>query len=735
VVFRVIQGDGVLHNGADLGQGILVKTGTDGIAAVPFTVGTRSGEGNQRVRATAVGFDGEVVFSESATSAVGSKVSVNSGNNQRGGTGQALPQPFVVVVTDAGANVVSNADVRFDVTQGGGSFQNGQASYTTKTDSDGRATAQLTLGAETGLDQQRVSATLVGTDLNAGFTASGFDAGAPGNTSISGVVLDNQDTPLPNVKVRVDGTTRQAQTDAEGHFLISNAPVGPLRLFVDGSTTTVPGEWPTLPFNLVTIAGVENPLSAPVHLVKLDTDTAVPVGEKDAEITLKEVPGFKLEVKAGSVTFPDGKKVGKLSVTPVNADKVPMQPPNGMQPQFIVTIQPVGAKFDPPARLTLPNVDGHKPGAQVEMYSFDHDLEEFVSIGVGTVSADGSVIVSNPGVGVIKAGWHCGSQPGGSGCATNPGLCKKCQGNCQIVPDDSQTPPDVTAAGDCKKTGCKGGAPTPLPDDSDAPDPKKQCSSCKNGQVINGPNGSACDDGKFCTSFDGMNPGADQCVGGKCQGNKIPDKKTSEQVFEFDGGKYVALITDPIAVLEKAIKSSVKIDTPTIKYQHKEIKTEICCEKQKSILPGTAVEDNITGEVKGKADSPPLIVPTPVGNVNFIAKGAVALQLKGYVSESASTCDDPNQCNKKGGIQLSGSVALGLEVSYIHPNILSGEGQGKVGVSGDFSGKCGVWQGKACAGPFEIKGTVKALSYMSYSWSYVFKDSFVCTSSGSINLN
>ncbi len=49
------------------------------------------------------------------------------------------------------------------------------------------------------------------------------------------------------------------------------------------------------------------------------------------------------------------------------------------------------------------------------MYSFDHDLEEFVAIGLGTVSADGSVIESNPGVGVVKAGWHCGSQPAGGG--------------------------------------------------------------------------------------------------------------------------------------------------------------------------------------------------------------------------------------------------------------------------------------------------------------------------------
>ncbi len=52
----------------------------------------------------------------------------------------------------------------------------------------------------------------------------------------------------------------------------------------------------------------------------------------------------------------------------------------------------------------------------VEMYSFDHDLEEFVAIGLGTVAEDGSIIKTNSGIGVIKAGWHCGSQPAGQGC-------------------------------------------------------------------------------------------------------------------------------------------------------------------------------------------------------------------------------------------------------------------------------------------------------------------------------
>ncbi|MBN4058386.1 hypothetical protein JYT55_01390, partial [Mariprofundus ferrooxydans] len=195
-------------------------------------------------------------------------------------------------------------------------------------------------------------------------------------------------------------------TDVYGQFTITQVPVGPVHIIAEGATAITPGEWPTLSQTIITVAGANNTLVAPIYMVKLDIANAQVVGDVDVDYTLPELPGFKLSVKAGSVTFPDGSKVGQISVTPVNASKVPMAPPNGMQPQLIVTIQPAGAVFDPPAPLTLPNVDGHLPGAEVEMYSYDHDLEEFVAIGLGTVSADGSLIESNIGAGVVKAGWH-----------------------------------------------------------------------------------------------------------------------------------------------------------------------------------------------------------------------------------------------------------------------------------------------------------------------------------------
>lgn len=464
VIFRVIEGDGEVGAGSpDQGQGTLVLTDAQGLAATAFQLGSRAGVGNQRVRAAAVGFDGEALFYATATVAAGDKVTVNSGNNQRGAANQPLPQPLIVAVIDAGANVVAGASVEFKVTEGSGRFQNGQTTLISTTDSDGRASAELTLGAEEGLDVHRVSATLIGTPLYAGFTASALKTGPTGQTRISGVVLDNQDQPLANVTLRIDGSTRQAQSDGQGQFTISEAPVGSVRLIADGSTRNDGNEWSTLAFNLVTIAGADNPLSAPIYLVKLDTQNAQIVGDQDVTLTLPDVPGFALEVKAGSVTFPDGNKTGKLSVTPVNASKIPMPPPNGMQPQFIVTIQPIGAKFDPPAQITLPNVDAHPPGAQVEMFSYDHDLEEFVTVGLGTVSSDGSVIKSNEGIGVIKAGWYCGSQPGGSGCLHNCPDCMDCDKSCNCVPDKSLNGnlcnlPSGT--GSCKEGACICAIPT-----------------------------------------------------------------------------------------------------------------------------------------------------------------------------------------------------------------------------------------------------------------------------------
>lgn len=756
VVFRILQGAGALENdaGEDV-RALVVDTDSDGMAEVKFGVGYRVGVANHKVRAQAVGERSEIIFTASAEGKLGDKLSVNSGNNQRGAVGQILPAPFVVVVTDSGANVVNGASVEFRVLEGGGTFRDGSTTRTVLTDSDGRATAQYRLGEKEGLDAQKIQATIKGPDgspISAGFMASAFQPGDPGETSITGVVLDNQDTPIPGVTVRVDDTSRQAQTDSEGRFEITEVPVGPVHLVADGSTATVQGEFPSLAYNIVTVAGVENPLAAPIYMVKVDTENAVYAGPEDVELTLEKFPGFKLEIAKGSITFPDGEREGYVSATAVNASKIPMAPPNGMQPQFIVTIQPTGAKFDPPARLSLPNVDGHRSGAQVEMYSFDHDLEEFVAIGLGTVSEDGSVIRSNKGVGVIKAGWHCGSQPGGSGCCYNCSECQK-ESNCNCVNDpakadkplSSQTEgdcktalcqgfeanpadiPDNDVVGDCNRPGCDGSNPTEIPDDNDILPKDAQCSECQDGSLVS-LGVTECDDGLYCTSASGEAPGPDECKDGLCLGEKIADKKLSIGT-DVNISKYVEYVTGKVEKLKNVLGSDGAFEFK-VSGNFTGESFDRCCEDLDSVGSGTSFSGGIN--ISAYAKEAPI---GPAFKVPLQSKDPwVLLGLVGDigVGGSLSASGENSPClGEDCGPKVSGSASLNvtakLVAQAISADVLRVSGGG--GASGSLQvdiDECNGTKFNACVGPVTAAGEVILAGLISQSFTHTFQNTQLC---------
>ncbi|MEW6995941.1 carboxypeptidase regulatory-like domain-containing protein [Colwelliaceae bacterium MEBiC 14330] len=813
VVFRVTQGAGVVAAETDTpSRAVIVTTDTDGKANTHFQVGFRTGVANHKVKAKVVGYENEVIFTASASSVIGDKISINSGNNQRGIVGQSLPAPFIVAVSDDGANTVQGARVRFNVVEGEGVFQNEQSSFETITDSDGRATAQLTLGDLTGIDAQRVEAVLIDgpedSTLMAGFSATAFIAADPGNTSVSGVVLDNQDKPIPGVTVRIENTDRTATTDQQGQFMITQAPVGPVHILIDGSTATVAGEYPTLSYHLVTVSGVENPMSAPVYMVKLDTENGVFAGKEDAVLTLENFPGFKLEIAKDSVTFPDGSREGIISVTSVNASKIPMAPPNGMQPQFIVTIQPVGATFSPAAKLTLPNVDGHAPGAQVEMYSFDHDLEEFVAIGLGTVSEDGSVVSSNPGVGVVKAGWHCGSQPGGSGTAHNCPECQHCPSTSCVRdpsqdnnPRKQQTPEDCKTAlckgfraepGDlpfgldkpnnCKKPGCDGKSPVLVADDSDKPveDTEKgncKAPSCLNGKemqnsliddediptedteigncfkpscfqgvprqnmepdptdiskedekckfcdgnlgLTNSPNTRTCDDGEYCTSFTGTEPGPDKCEDGKCEGKKIKYNETTlGQEYNLTTLKS---ILNGANIAQKFVPGCSSGGAPSVTGAINLKIGKECCESKKSTVDTTALEGSV------ELTLPALSCKLPVWSVGVATLTAnLGVAGSGQVTGAGikSDCDESCGWDISGSTNLKMSGAVGLHV--LHPDVLGVEGGVKGTGSIKVQGQCEGVTVSGCVGPPAAFGTVTFGGLITKEISHTFSSVVAC---------
>ncbi len=413
VLFQVVEGNGSLGGG---GRSQVATSDAQGTAAATLTLGNRAGLGVNAVRASAVGIAGEVVFSAISTPTAAATIDVASGDNQRGGIGTDLPLPLIAAVTDGHQNPLPGVAVTFKAVLGGGTFA-GAPSVVATTDSSGLARAALTLGPAAGFDSQRVEASFSGmTVFPATFKASAFVLGDPAATAISGVVLDNQGTPVPGITMRLRGSPITGQTDAQGQFRLGGVPVGQVFLIADATTTTRPGSWASLKYQIFALAGVENTLPRPIYVLPLDLAHGVMVDEAHGgTVTIPGVPGFALDVAPGSVTFPGGGRNGLISVTAVHADRVPMPPGAGMQPRLIVTIQPAGARFDPPAALTLPNVEGLLPGTVTELFSFDHDLGEFVSIGTATVSEDALTVRSDPGFGVIKAGWHCGAPVGATG--------------------------------------------------------------------------------------------------------------------------------------------------------------------------------------------------------------------------------------------------------------------------------------------------------------------------------
>jgi hypothetical protein len=462
VRFEVTRNNGTLKQQATDEPERVVQVPTDGTgrAAMIFALGDTSGQGTNRVVASALGVTGEVEFCATGLALPPDKVLMTGGDNQRGGVGQPLAMPLEALVVDRQGNPISGVDVTFRVVEGSGTLD-GQTTLVRRSGVDGLVRAVLTLGVQPGINNTVVTASFEGLlGLPATFTASGLTSGDPAATRFSGVVLDNAHTPIPGASVRIDGTGLETLTDDEGQFLLDGVPVGHIHLIIDPRDSPRPEVFPPLAFETVTVAGQENNLGQPILIPALDlSESQIVGGPQDVTIKMPGVPGLELTVFANSATFRDGSRTGRVSITQVHLDKVPMAPPSGtifMPPAW--TIQPPGVQFDPPARITIPN-DGMPAGRMIDIFQFDHDLNQFVNVGKGTTSEDGLLIVSDPGFGITHAGWGgCGQpqppQTCGDGCNDhNECTDDKCvNGNCQYT-RKANPPQEISNLNECPERG------------------------------------------------------------------------------------------------------------------------------------------------------------------------------------------------------------------------------------------------------------------------------------------
>lgn len=430
VVFVITDNDGTIASPAasltsPKGRGVVVPTDKDGRASASLTLGGRSGAGLNRVVATTEGAGASVSFFASGKPIAGIHIHAHDGLDQIGTLGQPLARPLSVRVTDQGDNPVGNVPVVFSVKDGGGKF-GGETTVSVVTNLKGFADAVFTPGPVEGYGRHTVSASIPVSDesatkLGVTFTASVFGPKSAALTAVRGRIVDENKQPLPGVRVRfpaVETDPIGVVSDAKGVFVYYGAPAGFGLMEIDGQTAVPAGadyRLPHMVFELHPVAGIVNDLERPIYMLKLNKGQFVD-GLFPSEFTLPEVPGFKLTIPAGTkVTFPNGAHEGIVSVTQVHFDQAPMAPVDGLSSRLLVTIQPPGVRFDPPAPIEIANVDAFPAGKKVEMFSYDHDVEAFVPIGLGTVTDDGTVIKSDPGVGVVKGGWHCGASPSGTG--------------------------------------------------------------------------------------------------------------------------------------------------------------------------------------------------------------------------------------------------------------------------------------------------------------------------------
>lgn len=657
VTFNVLENDGQLSDGVTSGRSVSVVTNSLGQASIRWTLGTRAGAGNNRIEARGTGL-GVVEFAAVATTGQPHLIVVDSGNDQFAVVNAALPRPLVAVVVDSGSNRLANVPVKFTVTRGGGTFD-GQNSITLLTDSDGRAIALPVLGPLPGQDNHRFSASIAGVATTANFHASGRTAGPAADTKISGVILDNTSLPVPGVTVRVEGTSLMTQSDGQGQFLIKSAPVGYAKLVIDGSTAQRPGTWPMLEFSMFDLPGNDNTIGMPIYLLPVDVRRGLQVNETTGgTLTLPELPGFSLTVAPGSVLFPGGSRTGTVSVTLVHADKMPMTPGFGQQPRFLVTIQPPGAHFDPPAAITFPNVDGLAPGSVTEMYSFDHDLGQFVAIGTGSVSADGTVLKSDPGVGIIKGGWHCGGNPALPGTSASCPECQTCDGeNCS--PDSNLDGSGCTPKNKCVGSAfCQNGVCQQIP---------KTCPTCN--KCVGGNCGPDQDqNGGTCLVEDKciVDP---KCVDGICTGVTM-DLESWKDDTSFGGEiKMPPDVMDKINTLFSHLPwfKAGKLDEITVGGS---AKSKDCCEPTSGRVKGGIKEKEGKVTVTAK-------LPLPVGyeydlqvlTGTFVidVSGEAALEVTPSLSVGGSAGLRQDNCKKEscvfGTVSADGAIDVTLKLS------------------------------------------------------------------------
>lgn len=238
-------------------------------------------------------------------------------------------------------------------------------------------------------------------------------------TSISGFVENTTRQPLSGARVRVTGTALTATTDAEGLFILPDAPTGQIFLEVDANNPPGAGQYPTLTLGLNVARDRDNQFPQPISLQQIGNasitfDSAgfvVNTATPNVENAVVQTGNVSFAVPVGArVAFPDGSTSGTLRLTTIANALVPVRFPAGQSSATLAQITPFGTTLDVGGKLAFPNADSLAAGAQAKLFRLDQragsaTLGSFIEAGFATVSADGQRI-ETPDASITETGIY-----------------------------------------------------------------------------------------------------------------------------------------------------------------------------------------------------------------------------------------------------------------------------------------------------------------------------------------
>ncbi len=265
-----------------------------------------------------------------------------------------------------------------------------------------------------------------------------------GRVLASNLAVGGGEEPLVDAEVTVDGAEGNyfSTTDVDGNFCLDPAPIGRFFARVDGRTATnavpegayyptVVEAWQGISSSMVHIGNTYLPLIASDSLQPVSNTTSTVITFPPSVLAARpELAGTSIVVPAGSLFGDDGTIGGMVGIAPVSPDRLPAPLPPGLEPALVITVQTDGgSNFDIPAPICFPNLPDTKTGEQLAagaksgLWSFNHEAGRWELSGPMTVSADGLLVCTDPGVGIRAPGWHV-SQPtasaSGGGGTSNP---------------------------------------------------------------------------------------------------------------------------------------------------------------------------------------------------------------------------------------------------------------------------------------------------------------------------